>query len=567
MASLWKLKPRPPLPPGIADLAERLSVSPLLAELLWARGLRTAQEMDEYLSPGLKRLAHPSCIPGLEEGARVLAQGLSEGRKLAVWGDYDVDGVTSSALVSSFLAERGHAVRVYLPDRLAEGYGLNIPGLERLAAEGVELLLTVDCGITNLAEVDRARELGMTVVVTDHHQPGPELPRAQAVCNPKLSDNPCRDLAGVGVAFMLMGLVNRLLPGTPADIRRHLDLVALGSIADVVDLSGQNRILVKNGLLLLKEASRPGIAALKEVAGIKPMAELGAGQVGFGLAPRINAAGRLGDARRALDLLLAPDRDTALPLARELDRVNTERRAEEDRMLADALAQADAQAASGRLGLVLRDPEWHPGVIGIVASRIIERCHLPAILLCDEGGVVKGSGRSVEGFDIHAALMGLSDLFLHFGGHPMAAGLTIEPGNVPALSEGFEAAAQAVFAGVAPRKVLSYDRDLSFGEVSATLLKELELLQPFGQGNPEPLFASPELKIKGCRVFGGSHVALELTDAKAGITLKAKAWRKAEELGHLTPGQRLRIAYTPKIDAYGGIPTIEAKLKDWTLED
>ncbi len=566
MPSLWKLKARPPLPVGLPALAEELSISPLLAELLWVRGLRTAQEMDQYLSPGLKRLAHPSCIPGLTEAAEILAQGLAEGRKLAVWGDYDVDGVTASALVSGFLADRGYKVRVYLPHRLTEGYGLNIPGLEKLAAEGVELLLTVDCGITNVAEVERARELGMAVVVSDHHLPGPVLPRAQALCNPRLADNDCRNLAGVGVAFMLMGLVNRLLPGTPADIRRHLDLVALGTIADVVDLSGQNRILVKNGLLLIKDAPRPGVAALKEVAGYKVQAELGAGQVAFGLAPRINAAGRLGDAARALDLLLAPDREAAQPLARELDKLNTERRAEEELMQAAALAQADEQVAQGRLGLVLYDASWHAGVIGIVASRVLERHYRPTILLCAENGLVKGSARSVEGFDIHAALSGLSELFLHFGGHPMAAGMTLVPENLAALSTGFEAAAQAAFAGTAPQPVLSYDRDLSFSEVSATLLKELELLQPFGQGNPEPLFASPDLEVRACRVFGAGHVALELKDRTAGITLKAKAWRKAEVLGGLTPGRTMRIAYTPKIDAFGGVPTIEAKLKDWIVD-
>lgn len=567
MPSQWKQKSRPDLPPGLPDLAERLGVSPLIAELLWCRGLSTAEDMDRFLSPGLKHLVRPETVPGLEDAARVLARGLAEGRSMAVWGDYDVDGVTSSALVSSFLAQRGVAVRVYLPNRLEEGYGLNIPGIERLAAEGVGLLLTVDCGITNLAEIDRARELGMLTVVSDHHMPGPALPRADAVCDPKLADNPCDNLAGVGVAFMLMGLLNRLLPGDPVDIRGLLDLVALGTIADVADLGGQNRILVKNGLLLIKEGRRPGVAALKEAAGINPAAPLGAGQVGFGLAPRINAAGRLGDPRRALDLLLAPDRETALPLARALDRLNTERRAEEDQMLQGALAQAREQAEASRLGLVLYDESWHPGVIGIVASRVLERFNRPAILLCREGEVVKGSARSVEGFDIHQALLSMSELFLQFGGHPMAAGMSLTPANLPALSERFDQAAQAAFAGVPPVPVLRYDRELSFADITATLIKELDLLQPFGQGNPEPLFVSAALEVRGHRVFGSGHVSLDLRDTAAGITLKAKAWRKAEELGPEVRGRTMRVAFSPKLDTFNGVPSIEARLKDWSLED
>jgi single-stranded-DNA-specific exonuclease len=541
--------------------AERLSVSPFLIRLLWRRGLRNEGDMDVFLSPGLKHLASPSAWPGMSETAELLAKGLTEGLPFAVWGDYDVDGVTSTALVKDTLTQRGYKVEHHIPNRLEEGYGLSVEGVDRLADAGIRLLLTVDCGISDHAAVARARERGMLVLVSDHHTPSPELPPAQAICNPKLGACPCPDLAGVGVAFFLMAAVNRLLPGTPIDMRQMLDLVALGTLADVVPLTGQNRILVKNGMLLLNEAKRPGVAALKDAAGFAVGAALGAGQLVFGLAPRINAAGRMGQGETALRLLLAPDFDAARPLAAILDELNAERRREEERILGEALDQAETQLH--RLGLVLCDPGWHPGVIGIVASRIVENFYRPTLILCEDRDRLKGSGRSIPEFDLYSGVASCQDLLLGFGGHHQAAGLSLAPENLDQLRERFHqvAAEQLGPAPLTPR--LKIDEDLPFHLINFDLLKELDLLQPFGQGNPEPLFSSPDVVTRNRRVFGANHAAVELQDPSSGVTLRAKAWRMADKFGPEFVGKKIRVAFTPKIDRYNGCASIDLRLKDW----
>lgn len=598
----WKLLSDAPVPESIGKIAEDLGITRVIAEVLWRRGYTSATVMDRFLSPGLRHLGKPESIPGLAEAARVLARELERGATFCVWGDYDVDGITATALVKDFMLKRlgpevapfdnTGRIRHYLPNRVDDGYGLNIEGVEKLAREGVTLLLTVDCGISAVAEVARAKELGMTVVVSDHHLPPGELPCADAICDPRLCQgaaggNGCLgvcsgmcELAGVGVAFMLMAALNRLLPGEPVDMRQFLDLVALGTVADVVGLTGQNRILVKNGLLLIKEARRPGIASLKVYSGYDRMAELGAGQIGFGLAPRINAAGRMADPQIALSMLLAPDIETANPYASKLDALNAKRRSEEQEILEEALLQAEEQ--KDRLGLVLAADHWHPGVIGIVASRVVERHYKPVLMLCREGddasadgGHWKGSGRSVAEFDLHDGLSGLSHLFLGFGGHKQAAGLSMPLDNLEALREGFHLAVEAALGPVPLKPSLKLDRELSFADITHTLLKELEMLQPFGMGNPEPLFVSPPVLVSDYRVFGKDHVKLKLaeqggddqtslaTGGRPRSILPAKAWRKANELTREVQGKLMRFAFTPRIDRFDGIPKIELQVKDW----
>ncbi|MBU1001442.1 MAG: single-stranded-DNA-specific exonuclease RecJ [Proteobacteria bacterium] len=566
MNRIWTERPGHDAPADIDAWAQRLEISPLIARLLWRRGLVTPSEMDIYLSPGLRHLADPTSLPGLDEAARVLAQGLSEGKPFCVWGDYDVDGVTSTALVKEFLKHRGIEAAHYIPNRLEHGYGMNVQGIEELAAQGVKLLLTVDCGITSHTEIARAKELGITVVVSDHHLPGSDgPPPAAAVTNPRIGDCPCPDLAGVGVAFLLMAAVNRLLPGQAVDMRHYLDLVALGTIADVVRLTGQNRVLVKNGLLLVTAGTRPGIAALKEASGFTPSAALGAGQVGFGLAPRINASGRLGDAETALQLLLAPDYETARPLAQKLDALNSDRRSQEDTILKEAKLQADTQL--DRLGLVLHSPGWHPGVIGIVASRIVEAYYRPTLILSEENGLLKGSGRSTREFDLHAGLTACADVLAGFGGHKQAAGMSLETKNLEALCEAFHQAVAAQCGDRPLSPTLFIDSELPFASIDFDLLKELEMLQPFGPGNAEPVFSSPLLRVTDRRTFGKDHVKLTLTDELSGVNLSAKAWRQAEAIGPNMRGKQMRIAYTPKIDRYQGMASIDLQIKDWKLSD
>lgn len=555
------------------ELAEKLGISELLLGLLRSRNFETMEDFERYLSPMLRHLA-PFCEwTGLEEAARVLDEALQEGRRFAVWGDYDVDGVTSTTVVHNVLSFHGIEITHHLPDRRTEGYGVNVAGIEALAAEGISLLFTVDCGISDVAAVARARELGMIVVISDHHLPPEILPPAHAICNPRLGPCPCPALAGVGTAFFVMAALNARLAartGKRFDMREVLDVVALGTIADVVDLGGQNRILVKNGLLKIAEARRIGMAALKEVSGYNASAALGAGQIGFGLAPRINAAGRLGEAGIALDLLLTEDHAKARELAEHLDTINAERRAEEERILVAALEQAETQR--DRLAFVLHGDDWHPGVIGIVASRIVEKYYRPTLILCaaqsDDAPTLKGSGRSISEFDLHAGLVQCADLLLGFGGHHQAAGMSLLASNLEALRDRFDSVVRQTLGPKPLFPTIKIDAPLNFAQASnQTILKELELLQPFGMGNPEPTFMSPTLIVRSIRHFGRKkeHAELHLYDPSSSITLSAKAWRQAEEFPSSLCDSYVRLAYTPKLDTYSGSASIDLKIKDWKV--
>ncbi len=565
----WVYRDNPPAPPELASWSAGLGISEWLGAFLWNRGLDNIEAMDNYLTPGLKGLSQPKDWPGVAQAAETIVQAALTGKKIVIWGDYDVDGVTATALCHEVFTWHGIEARAHIPHRTRDGYGLNINTLEDLARQGMNLLITVDCGINDVEVVKKADALGITVIITDHHLPGPELPPAKAICNPRLPGAPYQHLAGVGMAFFLMAEVNNLLSarlgkngaGRP-DIRRVLDLVALGTVADMVDLNGQNRILVKNGLLVLTEGRRPGLAALKECSGYLPSAPLDAGQVAFGLAPRLNAAGRLDKAECALELLLCRDHTQAAALAENLNSMNTERKDEEERTGEEALWQARLNCAAP--GFVLFSPHWHPGVVGIVASRVVEVHHKPCLVICEQGNSLKGSGRSISAFNLYEGLNSCSDLLLRFGGHHQAAGFSLLPGNLDALRARFcEAIAAALGeAPVPPRLFL--DGHMDFKQAAQLdRVKELQLLQPFGMNNPEPVFASPPLTLKSIRPFGNKHATLELTDEGTGITLRAKAWRNLVHFPPQREGHKLQVAYSPRLDAYNGITSINLHLRDW----
>lgn len=554
-----------------AEWAKSLEISPVLVDILLLRGCTSLEDMDVFLSPHLRLLAPLEQWPGLVEAADILSQCLIKGEPFLVWGDYDVDGITASALVLDVLEGHGITARHHLPDRRQEGYGLNIPMLEKFAAEGIKVILTVDCGISDVEPVTRARELGMTVIISDHHLPPTLLPPAHAITNPRLAPCPCPQLAGVGVAFFLMAAVNSQLAvhtGQRFDMREVLDLVALGTLADVVRLAGQNRILVKNGLLKIASTTRPGMAALKAVSGFNVAAAVGGGQVVFSLCPRINAAGRMGLAEMALALLRAKSHEEAAKLAQKLDVLNTERRAEEERIQKEALIAADKYR--GKASLVLHGADWHPGVIGIVASRIVDEFYKPTLILCDDADSIKGSGRSVAEFDLHAGLTGIADLFLNYGGHKQAAGMRLEAQKLEELRTRFETAVCAALGSDPLAPTVQIDGKLDFAQASnLVFLQELELLQPFGAGNAEPVFESPRLLVKNRRVFGRGHehVNLELVDESTGVTLHAKAWRQAKSLPENIKGAHIRLAFAPRIDTYNGIANVDIRIKDWKIAD
>ena len=550
----------------LADYAERLEISPLLVLLLGNRGMSKLEDMELFLNPGLRHLASLEDWPGLDEAATLLCKAVLEGETIGIWGDYDVDGITSTALLIDFFTQHSVQCLHHIPNRLEEGYGLNREHILLLAQQGVTTFITVDSGISDVDAITYAKELGLKVVITDHHLPGEILPPADAIVNPRLAACPCPALAGVGVAFFLAAALNAKLAAISRpkiDVRTLLDLVALGTLADVVNVSGQNRILIKNGLLSLSEGHRPGIAALKSVCNFAPAAALDAGQVVFSLAPRINAAGRMGSSDIALELLLCNDFVRAEQLAQELALLNTSRREEEDTIFQSALAQAEVEAGKGRTGLVLHDESWHPGIIGIVASRIAEKFHCPTVVLTSTQGFCKGSGRSFGNFHLHEAFVSASDLLLGYGGHRMAAGLSLAPDNLEPFRQRFDALVKNALGQEPPQGQCSIDAVLSFAVASRfTILKELELLQPFGSGNAEPVFASPPVRVKNILSRPG-FCSLDLVDEQSGITLRAKAWRDLANFPANLKGQRIRIAYSPRIDRYNGAANVELRIKDW----
>jgi len=558
----WKVVQNSASPAHIARLAEALEISPALCSILHQRGMTSLDEMQFFLSPGLRYLTPLENWPQLQQAADLIASSLSLGDKIAVWGDYDVDGITSAALLKDFFRSRGIDIHCYLPHRVQDGYGLNIAGIEKLAREGIKTLITVDCGISHHSEISRAKELGMHVVLTDHHLPGSKLPPADVILNPQCSPCPYPGLAGVGSAFFLSAALNKTLPGARMDIRDLLDLVALGTIADLVPLDRANRILVKNGLLLLSEARRPGIYALKEASGLGGADNIGAGQVGFALGPRINAAGRLDDPFPALELLLSQDLQQARNIAARLNSLNNERKKTEENILEGAREQAKLYIDDS--GLILYDPDWHPGVLGIVASRLVEEFYRPCLVLTRENGLLKGSGRSISGFDLYQGLCSLKKHLSGFGGHSQAAGLSMEPENLNVLRTDFSRAVRECLGPGPHQKEIVLDGLLGLDKLSPDFLQELELLQPFGPENPRPVFLSPALKVLDQSLFGrDKHVRFDLKDPESGIKLRGQFWRQGRNLKETSlKGKNLTLAYTPGINVYQGLVSIRLNIRE-----
>ncbi len=558
----WRLRESSAPRDEISGLARRLEISPALCSLLYQRGMTSYEDMHFFLSPGLRYLTPLEDWDGLNQGASIIAESVLRKEKIAVWGDYDVDGITSVALIKDFFNKRGIDILPILPHRIEDGYGLNCLEIESLAREGVKTLITVDCGISNLKEIARAMELGIKVILTDHHRPGPTLPQAHAIINPKVTSCPHPELSGVGTAFFLMAALNKILPGEALDIRDFLDLVALGTIADLVELDRTNRILVKNGLLLLNKADRPGIRALKEVSGINAEKNIGTGEVGFALGPRINAAGRLDDPVMALELLLTPDYGLAQKLAQRLNKLNDQRKKTEGQILDQA-----RNMALGMLdcrGLVLFHPDWHPGVIGIVASRIVDEFHRPCFVLTRENDMIKGSGRSIKGFDLYQGLCSLSPVLKKFGGHSLAAGLSIQEDNLEKFTKMFDQEVARTLGDVTASREIVLDARLDFRELTPEFIAELELLQPMGPGNPRPVFLSPELLVLDQTLFGrDKHVRFNLKDESSGICLRAQLWRRGETWGQLSiKGKRVILAYTPDVNSYRGVTSVRLNIRE-----
>jgi single-stranded-DNA-specific exonuclease len=547
----------------VAQLARELGAPPLVASLLLAKGLDGVSAR-EFLNGRLADLPDPLLLPQMGEAAERVAAAVRGGERLAVHGDYDVDGITGTTLLVEGLRACGADVSYHLPLRLKDGYGLSGAALEQAAAAGVKVVVSVDCGVSAIDEARLARSLGLDLIITDHHQPPATLPAAFAVVNPQRTDSffPFRDLAGVGVAFFLLVAVRRCLREAgwfatrpEPDLKSVLDLVALGTIADLVPLFGVNRILTQHGLALLAGGARPGISALKEVAGVKTV---NCGVVGFQLAPRLNAAGRLEDAMRGVELLLATDRQEALETARLLDRFNRERQQIEKETLEQALAMIASLPAEFTHSLVLAGDGWHPGVIGIVASRLVERFYRPTVLIALDGEGGKGSGRSIRGLHLYRALHDCADHLLAFGGHEMAAGLSLRRDQLEAFTQGFETVARAALSAEDLTPVSFYDGVALLDELEFAPVAAVERLAPFGMGNPEPVLLCERVRARQLQPLAGGH--LRFLACQGGDTLAAIAFGMADQAEAFQGDIDLLVS--PQINRYNGRETVQLRVRD-----
>ncbi|MCW7754215.1 single-stranded-DNA-specific exonuclease RecJ [Desulfobotulus sp. H1] len=508
------------------DVIERLvrasGCLPLTATIMAGRGFTGIRSLRDFLYPSIQKLPNPDTLQDLNRASDRIAQAITQRESIVVFGDYDADGITSTALLYGFLSRLNAKTAFHLPHREKEGYGLKASHIPAFTQTGTRLIITVDCGISSHEAIREARKAGIDVVITDHHRPGPELPDAIAVVNPQRIDCPSglRQMAGVGVAFYLVMAIRKKLRESgfwqhtlpEPSLLPETDLVAIGTIADLVPLTGVNRILVHAGITVIRKNPRPGIQALCRVAGIHSEA-IDSESIAFRLAPRINAAGRMAHPELAARLLCAPDLETAMPLALELDRLNTARQNEENRIFIPITDELEKKPSlSNQPALILHSEDWSPGVIGIVASRLVRRYHKPALLIAMKDGYGQASGRSIPGIDLYATLTHCSALLEQYGGHSMAAGFRISHKNLAAFQKHFCSLLHPCHNSIGIPPPIMADALVTLDSLTPLLLSEIEALGPFGMENPAPIFAAKNLEVISCTPMGqqGNHRRLVL---------------------------------------------------------
>jgi len=547
--------------------ADELGVSPLIAQLLISRGIHHLDAARAFFSSSLDSLHNPSLLTDMDTAVAEIATAVRNTKRVRVYGDYDVDGITGTVVLLTVLRRAGAMVDYYIPDRLVEGYGVNQDALLQATSEGIDLLITVDCGISALEEIEQAREVGLRVIVTDHHEAPEVLPPAVAVVNPKRRDAayPFRNLAGVGVAFKLAQAISERM-GLP-DCDDLLDIVALGTIADVVPLTGENRVLVTKGLERLAVTSRPGLKALAKIARMGRSGDISVGQVAFGMAPRINACGRMGHADAAVELLLTESESRGKELAHLLDAENEARRTIENQVFEEAVQYLEGNHLLDDLVLVAVGQGWHPGVIGIVASRLVETYYRPVVVIAieDDGG--KGSARSITGFSILDALAACKGQLSGFGGHSAAAGLTVEVGRVPGFREAINDYAASV---LEPRDLVEeivLDAVIDLRELSLELVDELKALEPHGFGNASPQFCATPVEIVKARAVGNDGAHLQVVCRQGDVAVKGISFGNGHLASELDEGQKVSIAFTPIRNTWQGQESVELSIKGFDTSE
>ncbi len=550
-------------------LTRELRVHPLTARLLCNRGLTDPAEASAFLHPDLSQLHDPFGLPDMDKAAHRIKEALAQGETIFIYGDYDVDGVTSTAVYVRALNALGAKLISRVPHRKNDGYDLKPAAIDWAAGQGATLVITSDCGIQARDAVAHANSLGMTVIVTDHHEPGETLPPAYAVVNPHRHDStyPFPNLAGVGVAFKTMQAVVRLVQPTheAAFIQKFLDLVACGTVADVMPLLGENRVFAYFGLLQLAKTRKVGLRALLEGAGIDTSKPLSAESVGFGIGPRINAVGRLDDAALALDLMLTGDPEEAKLLVEKMNAFNVERQQAQKRILEEAKKIVDSRDLDLTRVLVVASPGWNAGVVGIVAGKLVEAYYRPAIVIgvSDDETRGKGSARSIPGFDMFQGIQLCRELLESCGGHEMAAGLSLTMGNLEEFEAKINAYAHATMTDddFVPR--LTHDGLIEPGDLSLSLLEEWSQFAPFGQANPEPRFASQSLLICDAKRIGRdlSHLKMRVR-AEAMDPTDCIAWGQGDWVDRAGPGDYLEAVYTPQVNEWNGRRLLQLNIKD-----
>lgn len=571
VSDAFRSRPRPsarwtaipsPAADSVQQLREALQLPPVVCELLVARGYGAPDDARRFLRPRLEQLAPPSTLLDCDRAVDRIVQAIRARDTIFVHGDYDVDGMASTALLTRVLRSLGAVVVPWVPHRLTDGYDLSQAGVTAAKAAGARLVITCDCGTSAHQPVADLMAAGIDVIITDHHLPGHGLPAAYAVVNPRRAGcpSPDKDLAAVGVVYKLALALCDAMGVSPRVAHEQLDLVALATIADVAPLRGENRVLVRYGLKLMADTAHPGLRALVRAAALDGKA-LTAGRVGFVLAPRLNAAGRIGDAKLGLALLLATTEAEANPIARELEELNRARQALDQAVLSDAMRQVDAQPLDETFGLVLHNHGWHAGVIGIVASRVVEQTTRPTVLVAVDGEVGKGSGRSIPGFDLHAALGACADCFDRYGGHRAAAGLTMPAARLPAFREQFNVHARQVLSAEDLVPSLRIDLQVSAAEIGDALEGLLRHFEPFGVGNP-----APTLVLDGARLSApprkvgrdGLRLSIELpTGSVDGI-----AWGPIGDGARLDVAQPVDLAFRLERDDYRGASRLQLRVQD-----
>ncbi len=553
----------------VADrLMRELGISPIISKILTSRDISNADDAKRYLKPSLQDIHNPFLMKDMKAGVQRLIRALYNREKIVVYGDYDADGITSVVVLLKFLREISPDISYYIPDRIAEGYGLHQEAIDKIKAGGATLIITVDCGISDHEQIAYASSLGIDVVILDHHEVSATLPGAVAVINPHRGDCkfPFKHLAAVGIAFnFLIALRGSLRQDgywsgkRYPNLKEYLDLVALGTIGDISPLTLDNRIFVKTGLELITHSQRPGIVALKEICGIEGQT-VDTVKASFSLLPRINAAGRIDSPMEAVNLLLCDDIQEARTIARRLDEYNRRRQLMEKNILREIAGEIEEVADyDAKKAFVFASENWHPGVIGIVASRLVEQYCRPVILISIKEGIGKGSGRSCGAFNIYQYLKKCEPLLLSFGGHRYAAGISIKQENIAEFNKQLDAALSEKADASVFLSQTFIDVQCSLNDIDHELLAQIEMLAPFGTENPEPVMCVRNVCVSSPSVVGNNHLRIRVSGD--GVSCNS-IWFSKGQFVHLLPGTSLDIAFTPQISHWRGVADIQLKMRD-----